>query len=113
MKKEALQIAEQIKQLADQLAAMASGAPLAKKPTRQLIPAIGKKGATGAIAILIEEKFFNTPRDLPAVIDKLKQMGRYYPKSSIAMNLLNLTKRRIFIRIKDNKTKNWQYVLRR
>lgn len=113
MKKEALKIAEQIKQLVDQLAAMASGGPSAKKLAKQLTPAISKKGATGALAILIEENFFNTPRDLPAVIDRLKQMGRYYPKPTIAMNLLNLTKRRIFSRIKDNKTKNWQYVLRR
>ena len=113
MEKEALQIAEQIKKLADQLAQMASGGTSAKKPAKRLTTVIGRKGAAGALAVLIEENFFNTPRDLLEVIDRLKQMGRYYSKSSVAMNLLNLTKRRIFSRIKDNKTKNWQYVLRR
>lgn len=112
MKKRAQEIAEQIKQLADQLAAMASTRPSVGKLPQQKPPTI-KKGASGALSMLIAEKFFDIPKDLPTVMDRLQQIGHYHPKSTVAMNLLNLTKRRILNRIKDSKTKHWQYVLRR
>ena len=113
MKKEAQKIAEQIKDLVDQLVVLCGEQPSGKKPSKRVKPPKRTKGASGALSILIEEGFFNKPTDLPAVMSRLEEIGRYYPKTSVSMNLLNLTKRRTFSRIKNNKTKKWQYVLRR
>ena len=114
MTKEAQKVAEQIKNLVDQLAAMSIRQP----GNQKFFPEVGKeatkkKGAAGALSILRDEGFFDKPQDLAAVMSRLEQVGHYHPKSTVAMNLLNLTKRRTFSRIKDNKTKQWQYVLRK
>jgi len=71
------------------------------------------RGALGAINMLIEEKFFDTPKEISAVIEKLKEVGHYHKSTAIAMNLLNLTKKRILNRFKNKKTKNWEYVIRK
>jgi hypothetical protein len=113
MKKEAQKIAEQIKELLEQLVAMASSQPLDKKVSKSFGIATASKGASGALSLLINEGFFDSPKDLNLIMEKLKEIGRYYPKTTVSMNLLNLTKRRTFNRIKDKETKNWQYVLRK
>lgn len=110
MTKQAEKIAQQIKDLVDQLATMSKGQTPSRKQFRGRKPSTGKKGAAGAISVLMEEGFFDTPQDFPAVIARLEQIGRYYPKSTVAMNLLNLSKRRTLSRIKDSKTKKWRYV---
>jgi hypothetical protein len=71
------------------------------------------KGALGAINMLIEEKFFDTPKEMSAVIEKLKELGHYHKSTAVAMNLLNLTKRRTLNRFKNKETKNWEYVIRK
>ena len=71
------------------------------------------KGALGAISMLIEEKFFNIPKEMSAVIEKLKELGHYHKSTAVAMNLLNLTKRRTLNRFKNKETKNWEYVIRK
>lgn len=71
------------------------------------------KGVLGAINVLIEEKFFDTPKGISAVMEKLKEMGHYHKSTAVAMNLLNLTKRRILNRFKNKETKNWEYVIRK
>jgi len=71
------------------------------------------KGALGAINILIEEKFFDTPKEISTILEKLKEIGHYHKSTAIAMNLLNLTKRRILNRFKNKETKNWEYVIRK
>ena len=71
------------------------------------------RGALGAINMLIEEKFFDTPKEISAVIEKLKEVGHYHKSTAVAMNLLNLTKRRTLNRFKNKKTKNWEYVIRK
>ena len=63
--------------------------------------------------MLIEEKFFDTPKEISAVIEKLKEVGYYHKSTAVAMNLLNLTKRRTLNRFKNKKTKNWEYVIRK
>ena len=112
MKKEALKIAEQIKQLVDQLVEISTAKTQGGKPSIQAKPK-AKKGAAGGLEMLIEEGFFNSPKDFPAVIVRLQEIGRYYSKPTVAMNLLNLTKRRTLHRMKDNETKKWKYVIRR
>lgn len=71
------------------------------------------KGAIGAIHMLIEEGYFNEPKDVSAIMERLKEIGHYHGKSTVAMNLLNLTKRRTLNRLKDNDSKNWEYVIRK
>ena len=107
MKKDPSEIAKHIISLVNELAEMAEnpGSPkLQKKET---------KGTVGGLNILIGEDFFNTPQPLTAAINKLQEMGRHYPKSTVAMGLLNLTRSRILVRIKNPKTKNWEYVVRK
>ena len=113
MKKEAQEIGEQIKELVDQLVGMASSQPIDKKVLKRTGIATTTKGASGALSLLINEGFFDSPKNFNLIMGKLKEIGRYYPKPTVSMNLLNLTKRRTFNRLKDKETKGWQYVLRK
>jgi hypothetical protein len=107
-------IANQIKNLTDELLALtlADGisSPNGKNPFNLKA---NYKGAAGALAMLTNEGFFDSPRNIAAVMDKLKEIGRHYPQPTVSMNLLNLTKRRTFSRIADKDTKKWLYVLRK
>lgn len=111
----AQKIAEQIKLLLDELVAMAGDKHSGKSSSKKL--AVSKtataKGASGALAMLTDEGFFDSPKNISAIMEKLKEIGRYYPRTTVSMNLLNLTKRRVFNRLKDGDTKNWTYVLRK
>lgn len=109
MKQDIQKIAEQIKNLVDELVAMSING---KKVKKQSITT-NIKGAIGALTMLTEEGFFDTPKDISTIMEKLKEIGRYYPKTSISMNLLNLTRRRVFNRLKEKNKKNWLYVLRK
>lgn len=71
------------------------------------------KGALGAINMLMDEKFFDTPKEISAILQRLKEVGHYHKSTAIAMNLLNLTKRRILNRFQNKETKNWEYVIRK
>jgi hypothetical protein len=106
-------IIDDIRKLLGELEGILKGkAPSVKKATsdsNRTIP----KGAIGAIQTLIEDKFFDKPKEISAIMEKLKEIGHYHSKSAVSMNLLNLTKRRIFNRIKNKETKNWEYVIRR
>ncbi len=106
-------IVDQIKNLVDDLAMMSGGISIKKQKTQKRENISIPKGASGALTLLTEDGFFDTPRDIATIMEKLKEIGRYYPQTSISMNLLNLTKRRIFNRLKDKDTKNWLYLLRK
>ena len=106
-------IAEQIKSLIDDLVAMTGEKVHTKKEIKGRTSGAIPKGASGALKILTDDGFFDAPQDIAKIMEKLKEIGRYYPQTSISMNLLNLTKRREFNRIKDKATKNWLYVLRK
>lgn len=112
MKASPQKIAEQIKSLTDELLTMTGENAHAKSVARRA-PTTIPKGASGALKILTDDGFFDTPQDIPKIMEKLKEIGRYYPQPSVSMNLLNLTKRRTFSRIKDKDTNNWLYVLRK
>jgi hypothetical protein len=113
MENNAQKLAEQIKNLVDELVAISGGVSTKKQKTQKTKTASLPKGASGALTLLTEDGFFDTPRDISTIMEKLKEIGRYYPQTSISMNLLNLTKRRIFNRLKDKESKNWLYVLRK
>jgi hypothetical protein len=112
MKQDAQIIADRIKTLVDQLVAL-SGEQFRGRFPRQTRRTRVAKGASGAPSTLIGEGFFETPKDLSSIMEKLQQIGRYYPRTTVSMNLLNLTKRRILNRLRDKGTRNWQYVLRK
>ncbi|MCR4324493.1 MAG: hypothetical protein NUV69_02305 [Candidatus Curtissbacteria bacterium] len=107
MKKDPSEIARQIVSLVYELAEIAGS------PTTPKLQKKETKGTVGALNILIGEDFLNSPQSLIAVINKLQEMGRHYPKSTVAMGLLNLTRSRVLVRIKNSKTKNWEYVVRK
>ena len=91
---------------------MAGRLPNHKKQVQKKLPStVVHKGAIGAINILIEEKFLDTPKTLDAIMQKLKEIGHYHKKQTVSMNLLNLTKRRKLSRFKNKK--KWEYVIRR
>lgn len=102
------ELVTQINKLVDELATLST---ITTSSHKQKIPS-GKDGAAGAISMLIDEGFFDSPKDLQSVLQKLKEIGRYYSRPLISMNLLNLTKRRVFNRLKEGK-QSWQYVLRK
>jgi len=109
-------ILSEIKSLVDELEGTMGGPPSAyKKPSKnkQPSPVVVPKGAHGAIAMLIDEGFFNVPKEIAAVLEKLKDIGHYHDRTAIAMNLLNLTKRKVLNRFKNKETKNWEYVIRK
>ena len=106
-------IADQIKVLLDELVGMTGEKVATRAGSKRVISTSPPKGASGALKILTDDGFFDTPQDISKIMEKLKEIGRYYPQTSVSMNLLNLTKRREFNRIKDKETKNWLYVLRK
>ena len=107
-------IITEIRDLLDEL-----GDTFGIKPPRDKITshvnktAVSQRGALGAINILMDEKFFDVPREMPTVLERLKEIGHYHKRTAISMNLLNLTKRRILNRFKNKETKNWEYVIRK
>ncbi len=109
----AQKIAEQIKLLLDELVVLAGEKPTIKSNTKGETVNITRKGAAGALAMLADEGFFDSPKEISAIMEKLKEIGRHYPQTTVAMNLLNLTKRRTFNRLNDKGSKNWLYVLRK
>ncbi len=113
MKKDVNKIASEIKELLDQLVTMVSSQKKGKKITKTVKVMTTPKGASGALSMLTQEGFFDTPKDISLVMERLKEIGRYYPRTTVSMNLLNLTKRRIFNRFENKETKNWEYVIRK
>ena len=113
MENKAQKIAEQIKDLVDKLAALSLGGPIKKETIRKRETTSVPKGAIGALTVLAEEGFFDAPKDISTIMEKLSEIGRYYPQTAVSMNLLNLNRRRIFNRFRDKNTKKWLYVLRK
>jgi len=71
------------------------------------------KGALEAINMLMAENFLDKPKKISLILERLREVGHYHNSSTVAMNLLNLTKRRILNRFKNKETKNWEYVIRK
>lgn len=107
-------IINEIKGLLDELCDSFGVKPSRDKITNQKSKSIASpKGALGAINMLIDEKFFDVPKEISKVMERLTEIGHYHKRTTIAMNLLNLTRRRILNRFKNKETKNWEYVVRK
>jgi hypothetical protein len=111
------EIAEQIIVLVNELARLAGSESTphrAQGPSKKAKPpTASRKGATGALELLFDEGFFNHPKELNAIMERLKQIGHFHKVNAIAMNLLNLTKRRRLNRFRNKESKNWEYVIRK
>src|SRR5579885_2756365 len=97
----AKKIAEQIKGLVDELVNLTTKDSTISSKGKKSPQAVTYKGASGALTMLTEEGYFDSPKNIATIMEKLKEIGRYYPQPSVSMNLLNLTKRRTFNRIMD------------
>lgn len=114
MSKDPKKITEQIISLVNELA------KLAGVRTKKLPASIGTAkrkmvGATGGLRLLIDEGYFDSPKQLPEIIDKLREEGRHYSQATVSMGLLNLVRERILTRFKEKKGKIeiWKYVIRK
>lgn len=65
-------------------------------------------GLAGALVDLIDESFFNTPKNLQEIFDQLKANAVFYPKTNYPDALLRLVKHKKLRRLKENK--KWVYV---
>ncbi len=115
MKKNPQKIVEQISILVSELAALA-GVP-SNMPTAQTKQSSTKgekdmSGATGGIRILIQEGKLDSPKQLPEIIEFLKQAGRHYSSQTVSMGLLNLVRERTLTRFRDKGEKSWKYAIR-
>ncbi|MDP3786079.1 MAG: hypothetical protein Q8R05_00765 [Candidatus Omnitrophota bacterium] len=116
MKRDAKQIAEQIVTLVTELVELAGGR--IRISTNEHQRSLGKRekdmsGATGGLRILSEEGYFDSPKQLPEIIERLRQEGRHYSNATISMGLLNLVRERKLIRFRDKGDKKWKYAIRR
>jgi hypothetical protein len=116
MKKDPQKIVEQINTLVSELAALA-GVPESKPAAKAKVsPSKGEKdksGATGGIRNLIQEGKLDSPKQLPEIIEFLKQEGRHYSSQTVSMGLLNLVRERTLTRFRDKGAKSWKYAIRR
>ena len=71
------------------------------------------EGLTGGIRFLLNNNFFDKPKNLSEVVDELKRKGYHYPKESISTSLIRqfVKSKRALTRIKENA--KWNYVKRK
>ena len=116
MKKDPKKIAEQITALVTELAELA-GAPLDSKRSQPRKSDTAEKkdtsGATGGIRLLVKEGKLDSPKQLPEIIEFLRQEGRHYSRPTISMGLLNLVRERVLTRFRDKGDRSWKYVIRK
>jgi hypothetical protein len=116
MKKDPQKLVEQINLLVSELAGLA-GVPKINQDI-QKERSSGKKekntsGATGGIRMLVNEGKLDSPKQLPEIVEFLRQEGRHYAVQSISMGLLNLVRERVLTRFRDKGAKSWKYAVRR
>lgn len=116
MEKDPKQLAENIIALVSELAELAGGKIETRLVRTQHSPRGNRKnmsGAIGGLRILIDEGYFGNSKQLPEIIERLKQEGRHYSNATISMGLLNLVRERILIRFHDKGDKKWKYIIRK
>ena len=108
-------ILSEIRSLVDELESVLGRKPASdKRPhIKKPFPTVAPKGSAGSITILIEEGFFDTPKDIASIMKKLKEIGDSHKKPAISMGLLHLTRKRILTRSQNESTKNWEYVIKK
>ncbi|TET84174.1 MAG: hypothetical protein E3J36_02095 [Candidatus Nealsonbacteria bacterium] len=112
MNKDPQKLVKQITILVNELASLAG---VKTRKASVIIKNKKKKptGATGGLRFLIDEGYFDSPKELPEVINKLREEGWHYFTATVSMGLLNLVRERILTRYREKKGKPWKYVIRR
>lgn len=112
MKRAPEQIIKEITSLLGELNDVISGKSIDSRVLDKDLTSSNYSGATGGMRLLIEEGYFDQPRTLQEVMQVMEERGRYYPRPTVAMSLLNLVRERVLVRTKNN-GKKWHYVLRK
>jgi len=84
------------------------------KKVKKTIKTDGKyDGLGGGIQLLIDNSFFNTPKNVPDIVLELKRETYHYPTESVRALLSRdfTKKKRILTRIQENK--KYKYVIRK
>lgn len=116
MKKNPKELAENIIALVLELAELVGSKIETRQARTPRSSSNGRKdtsGATGGLRILVSEGYFDEPKQLPIIIERLKQEGRHYSNAAVSMGLLNLVRERVLIRFRDKGDKKWKYVIRK
>ena len=79
------------------------------KPKQQNLPKEKKyTGLAGSLIDLTSESFFDTPKELKEIREKLKANAVFYPTTNYPDALLRLVKNKKLRRLKEDK--KWKYV---
>jgi len=116
MKKTTNEIIDQIRNLLNELEGISPAASTAslKKSSAESVALKKPTGCIGAIQELIEDGFFDDPKNMNQIMDKLKKRGQTSFKStSVSMNLLNLVKPPRQVLERDGSPKKWVYSKRK
>jgi len=116
MRKDPKQLAENIIALVSELTNLAGGKLETRPIKTSHSPGDRRRdtsGATGGLRVLVDEGCFDSPKQLPEIIERLKQEGRHYSNATISMGLLNLVRERVLTRFRDKGDKKWKYVIRK
>lgn len=116
MNKDPKQLAENIIALVLELAELTDSKIKTRTARISRSPSGSRKntsGAIGGLRILVDEGYFDSPKQLPEIIERLKQEGRHYSNATISMGLLNLVRERVLTRFRDKGDKKWKYVIRK
>lgn len=73
-------------------------------------PANGRKSITDLLVELKDEGFFDEPKRVNEIVEKMAENGHHYPGSSLTEPLLRAVKNRVLGRLK--KEGQWGYVKR-
>lgn len=109
MKKTTNEIIAQIRVLLDEL----EGAPTKIEANKSAVIKVVAKKATGCVGViqeLINEGFFDEPKTIHQIMEKLKKLGQTsFTEPSVSMNLLNFVKPPKHVLERDGARTKWVY----
>lgn len=112
MKKTKQQIIEGIRVLLNELEGTEdSSTSTPKKSVQQKSDSYS--GCSGGLRHLAEQGYFDQPRNKQEIVEKLKEMGRYYSSSLVSMNLLNLSGNTEKLLTKLGQRGSYKFVIRK
>lgn len=115
MKKNKQQIIEEIRILLNELEGVGDSATsgvVASKKKAQAKPD-NYSGCSGGLRHLVEQGYFDQPRNKQEIVVKLKEIGRYYSSPLVSMNLLNLSGNTERLLTKLGQRGSYKFVIRK
>ncbi|RLC37800.1 hypothetical protein DRH29_00055 [candidate division Kazan bacterium] len=113
--KEILGLVAQMRNMLDSLELKLGVSQGNDRPSKQVQkPRADYSGPSGGVRLLLDEDFFKTPKAVSAVESRLRQEGRHYRQSVVAMALLRAVRKRLLTRLPSGGKKGqWSYVERK